>query len=379
MREYVIRAEPLPRTATKKIKRFELQKDIEENGYDTKGAPEKRAREFKDEDNRLIESNVGQAIIKIVKQNTKTEEKIHPAMSLEIDLGLDSLSRAEVFASVEQAFNIKFDGDKAANALTVGEVIKLTGELTGSENSKIVGTDFNWGKIIREADDDSPELRDILRPRAVFPFLVFVVFKSFKLLSKIFLKLEITGADELDKLKRPFLICPNHQSFLDPILVGSNFSREMIRNTFAVGASEFFQTSFMKSLARAMNTVPIDPDTQLTKALKVSATGLKHGKILTIFPEGERAFDGDLHEFKKGAAILATELDVPIVPVALDGLYKVWGRSSGKINFSKVKMRFGAPFYAKDVVTAGMDDEAKYQAVTEHLRQMIEKMLAEMR
>ena len=380
VRDYVVRAEPLPRTATRKIKRFELQKEIAENGYDAGGAPElKKQWEFTDEDNRLLESNVGRAVVKIIKQNTKTEEKIHPAMSLEIDLGLDSLSRAEVFAAIEQAFKIEFDSDRAANALTVGEVFKLTQELTGDANTQVVETDFNWGKIIREADDDSPEVRDILRNRTVFPFLVFIVFKSFKLLCKIFLQLEVTGAQDINNLKRPFIICPNHQSFIDPILVSSNFSYEMIRNTFVVGASEFFQTSFMKSLARAMNTVPIDPDTQLVKALKASATGLKHGKILTIFPEGERAFDGDLHEFKKGAAILATELDVPILPVALDGLYKVWGRSSSKINFSKVKIRFGAPFYAKDVVTGEMDDEAKYKAVITHLRQTIEEMLEETR
>jgi 1-acyl-sn-glycerol-3-phosphate acyltransferase len=140
----------------------------------------------------------------------------------------------------------------------------------------------------------------------------------------------------------------------------------------------------MKYVARMMNTVPINPDTQLLKAMKASATGLKHGKVLNIFPEGERAFDGDLHEFKKGAAILATELDVPIVPVALDGLYKVWGRSSGKINFAKVKVRFGKPFYARDILPdssapAEMTDEAKYKAVTEHLKQTIQAMLDEMR
>jgi 1-acyl-sn-glycerol-3-phosphate acyltransferase len=189
----------------------------------------------------------------------------------------------------------------------------------------------------------------------------------------------VSGAEQLDKLKRPYLVCPNHQSFIDPIIVTSNYSAETVRNTFAVGATEFFQNRFMKFVARMMNTVPIDQDTQLLKAMKASATGLKHGKVLNIFPEGERAFDGNLHEFKKGAAILATELDVPIVPVALDGLYKVWGRSSGKINFSKVKVRFGKPFYARDIVSADMPDEAKYKAVTEHLKQTIKKMLDEMR
>jgi 1-acyl-sn-glycerol-3-phosphate acyltransferase len=113
--------------------------------------------------------------------------------------------------------------------------------------------------------------------------------------------------------------------------------------------------------------------------MKASATGLKHGKVLNIFPEGTRAFDGDLQEFKKGAAILATELDLPIVPVALDGLYKVWGRSSRQFKFSKVKVRFGKPFYPKEILTSEMDNETRYQTVTQHLKQEIQIMLGEMR
>ncbi|CAN5649982.1 hypothetical protein BH24ACI2_BH24ACI2_03140 [soil metagenome] len=113
--------------------------------------------------------------------------------------------------------------------------------------------------------------------------------------------------------------------------------------------------------------------------MKAGAVGLKHGKILNIFPEGERAFDGELHSFKKGAAILAAELDLPIVPVALDGLYKVWARDSNKISLAKVKVRFGKPFYAKDVIDAKMEDEAKYEAVTAYLKAEIAAMIDEMR
>jgi len=70
---------------------------------------------------------------------------------------------------------------------------------------------------------------------------------------------------------------------------------------------------------------------------------------------------------------------VPIVPVALDGFYKVWGRSSGKINFSKTQIRFGVPFLPREVTTPEMTGEAQYAAVTEHLKQTIEAMLGEMR
>jgi long-chain acyl-CoA synthetase len=379
VRDYVIRAEPLPRTATRKIKRFELLKEIAENGYDTKGAPAKKQWVFTDEDTAMLESNVGQALIKAIKQNSKEIEKIHPDMSLEIDLGLDSLSRAEVFASLEQAFNIEFDSEKAANALTVRELIKITEEQTGSADAEVVATDFNWGKIVTETDDSMPEVQGILGDRPFFNPIVYAFFKSVGLLSKLLLRLEVTGAEELSKLERPFLVCPNHQSFLDPFIVTSVYPYKVVSNTFAVGASEFFQTSFMQFLARLLHVVPIDPDTQLLKAMKISAVGLKHGKVLNIFPEGERAFDGDLHEFKKGAAILATELNVPIIPVALDGLYKVWGRSSGKINLSKVKVHFGKPFYAKDIISPGLSDEEKYTAVTEHLKQTVKGMIDELR
>ncbi|MDQ3321532.1 MAG: AMP-binding protein [Acidobacteriota bacterium] len=379
VRDYVVRSEPLPRTATRKIKRFELQKEIEENGYDTKSAPDKKQWIFTDEESAMLESNVGRALVKAIKQNTKEVDKIHPGMNLEIDLGLDSLSRAEVFASLEQAFNIEFDSDRAGNALTVGEVIKLTGEMTGDADAEVVSTDFNWGKIVRESSDNLPEVQDILRARPIFSPVAYAFFQTVGLISKVLFKLEVTGGEQLDRLKRPYLICPNHQSFLDPFVLSSTYSYEVLNNSFVVGASMFFQSGFMRFVARMMNVVAIDPDTQLLKAIKASATGLKHGKILNIFPEGERGFDGDLHEFKKGAAILATELDLPIVPVAIDGLYKVWGRSSNKINLSKVKIRFGAPFYPREIIGEEMDDEAKYQVVTAHLKGTIAAMIAEMR
>lgn len=382
VRDYVVRPEPLPRTATRKIKRFELQKEIAEHGYDSKTLPDKKPREFTDQDNAMLDSNVGNALVKAIKQNTKDVENIHPEMSLEIDLGLDSLSRAEVFAALEQNFNIEFDSDQAANALTVGEVIKLTEEQTGSADAEIVTADFDWGDIVRQAEagENLPEIQNILHKSAFSNWIVFSVFKIFNLIFKIFLRLEVSGLEELKRIKRPFLICPNHQSFLDPFVVTSNFDAETLRNAFAVGATQFFESSFMQSIARLLNTVPIDPDTQLMKAMKAGAVGLKHGKILNIFPEGTRGFDGELHDFKKGAAILATELDLPIVPVALDGLYKVWGRNSKKINLSKVKVRFGKAFYPKDILgIESQSNEAKYEAVTAHLKETIEQMIAEMR
>jgi len=195
----------------------------------------------------------------------------------------------------------------------------------------------------------------------------------------LFMRLEVENIEVLREMKRPFLICPNHQSFLDPFILCSNYSYDIFKNTFHVGASEFFQSGPMTYVANMLHVVPVDPDTQLMRAMKAGATGLKHGKVLNIYPEGERAFDGELHQFKKGAAILATELDLPIVPVALDGVWKVWARRSWKIRPAKVKITIGRPFYAKDITPAETDPEQKYEEVTLHLKQNIADMIEKMR
>ena len=73
--------------------------------------------------------------------------------------------------------------------------------------------------------------------------------------------------------------------------------------------------------------MPVDPDSNLVPAMQAGAFGLRHGKILVLFPEGERSIDGTVKRFKKGAPILARHLGVPVVPVALHGTYEIWPRN----------------------------------------------------
>jgi len=407
VRDYMIRQEPLPRTATNKIKRFQLKKEVE-TGVIASDTSEKKTWEFRDEDESLLDTGTGRAVVAAIKQNAKDPEIIHPAMNLELDLGLDSLARAETFAALEQAFATEFDGDEAAQALTVASVIELVNK-HGGANAGNVSVDLNWGSILREADDDLPELRSVLKSRPFFGLFAWSVYKCFNFFCRGFMRLEVHGNENLEAFMpakgeelKPFIICPNHQSFLDPFVLTSNYPFRIFTNIFHVGASEFFNGTFMRWVAKMLQVVPINPDTELMKAMKAGAIGLRNGKILNIYPEGERAFDGELHNFKKGAAILATELDLPILPVAMDGLYKVWPRQSWRIRPAKVKVRFGKAFYAKDVVggklplaiaagaspehndqpSAGHqpdNPEQTYELVTKHLKQTIESMIDEMR
>lgn len=380
VREYIIRAEPLPRTATRKIKRFQLKKEIE-SGEIAGQAKEQKQWVLSAEDKALMDSPSGRAVAAAITQNLKEPQDIAPQMNLEIDLGLDSLARAETFAALEQAFDTEFNAEDAGTALTVKSVIELVKQTPSAKeldkNGGDLSLNLNWGKIVNETDESMPELRSLLKERYLFAPFAFIVMKIANLFWRVFLRLDIKGIEHIQKMEKPFLICPNHQSFIDPFVLCGNYPYRILKDTFHVGASEFFENGFMKFVAKMLNIVPVNPDTELMRAMKAGATGLKHGKVLNIYPEGERAFDGELHPFKKGAAILATELDLPIIPVALDGLQNVWARGSMRIRPAKVKIKIGKPFFAKDVTNA--NGEERYQQVTDSLRDRIDKMLTEIR
>lgn len=382
VREYLVRTEPLPRTATRKIKRFELRKQIENGEFSSNGLPEKKAWQLEAADSELLGTNLGKTVASAIRSQSKEVELIHPDMNLEIDLGLDSLSRAEFFASLEEAYKTEFTADQIASALTVRSVIDLVGSTDAAQDpSAVIAADLNWSKIVREPAD-LPDVRAILHDRRAFVGFAFIVYRLFNLFCRVFMRLEVEGVENLKKASTSassFLICPNHQSFLDPFVLCSNYPYAIFGRIFHVGASMFFENRVMRSIGRMLRVVPIDQDTQLLKAMKAGALGLKQGMILNIYPEGERAFDGKLHEFKKGAAILATELDLPIVPVALDGLHKVWARRSRRIRPAKVKIRIGEPFFPKDILSDKSEGDDRYGTVISELRSRIEIMIAEMR
>jgi 1-acyl-sn-glycerol-3-phosphate acyltransferase len=106
----------------------------------------------------------------------------------------------------------------------------------------------------------------------------------------------------------------------------------------------------MAWVARKINCVPVDADSNLVPAMKAGAFGLSHGKVLLLFPEGERSIDGTVKRFRKGATILSRHVGVPVVPVAIKGAHEAWPREGsfrwqGLLPWSRseVAVEFGEP------------------------------------
>jgi long-chain acyl-CoA synthetase len=380
--DFVLRAESLPRTSTRKVRRFEL-KDQLENARRKKRTPAAKDLVLSAADQALMESRAGRAVSAAIKQHAPEVEGIHPRMNLEIDLALDSLARAECVAATEQSLTIELKPEELPAVQTVGELIQLAiAKLNGAPekpNRTPADAEFHWHDVLTAEGTELPELRTLHGKKPAVTLLAFVVLEIIYVVARLFFRMEVEGRENLVRLTPPYLICPNHQSYIDPFLVCATYPRDVLQKTFHVGASMYFTNPTMAHLARLINIVPIDPDVQLLRAMRAGAMGLRDGKILNIYPEGQRSFDGQLLEFKKGAAILASEVKVPIVPVAIDGTYLIWPRKSWRFHLAKVRLRFGEPIYSREIAPGQKDDELVYEQVSALLKSRIQQMLAEMR
>jgi long-chain acyl-CoA synthetase len=138
---------------------------------------------------------------------------------------------------------------------------------------------------------------------------------------------------------------------------------DLFQRLFAVGTSEIFGEGFMRRLARSLNVIVVDPDANLVSAMRAGAFGLRNGKVLILYPEGERSIDGTPRIFKKGAAILSIHLQVPIVPIAIEGFYEAWPRNQSFQGFKPLKILFGDPIVPPAESEASEEAYAKLTAV----------------
>lgn len=393
--DFIVRTEPLPRTTTRKIRRYELQQQLEAAELSSLGRRNVNGFILNPAEQNLMNSPAGSIVTAIIKEHVTYAPVIHPLLNLEIDLRLDSLARVECITQVEQAIGIQFKPEETTSILTVGDLVKLAELKISSEGSsraklpsavQVTATNVvsisdksYWQEMLNGTSTNLLELQSVLNRKRLTAFLAYLLLRLIYFGARALFSMEVKGDAVLKQLKPPYLLCPNHQSYIDPFLVCSVLPLDALKHIMHVGASRYFTGFATSQLARLINVVPIDPDIYLLRAMRVGAAALREGSILNVYPEGRRSFDGQLGIFKKGAAILATELNVPIVPVAIDGTYRIWPRGSSRIRLAKVKISFGQPIEACKVASSSTNDEERYKEVTALIEKRISQMLEEIR
>ncbi len=371
---YEIWQDPLPRTTTRKLKRFELEKRVRENQKKgpTDGAEIGSRPALSAEDTKWLDRPEVQQALKIIRESSSAApEVIRPGDNLELDLGLDSMQRIELLVALEKELGGDVEESSLAEIYTVHDLVDavLESAASGKTVSRSREQPPGWTSILEDESTD-PEVLALARPGRFAEAVLYAGFRLVQIFATDRFRLLPSGLEKLPN-EGSYIISSNHQSYLDPILMSAFLPWPVFRNLFAVGTSEIFGSGLMRRLARWLRVVVVDPDANLVPAMRAGAFGLRHGRILILYPEGERSIDGTPRTFKKGAAILSIHLQVPIVPVAIEGFHDAWPRGKRFQRFAPLKVQFGDPIFPPPLA-GGL--EASYEALTTELKSRVMEM-----
>ena len=374
---YEIWQHDLPRTTTRKLKRFEIALQVRENqALGSASAEVTQEKPLSAADASWLERPEVQRALSVIREASRVKPPIiHPDYNLELDLGLDSMQRVELLVALEQELGGHLEESRLAEIYTVRELVdSVLANVLGGEIVPARAHFAGWHSVLEELPSD-PEVLALARPQHLRETVLFFLTHLLALFSYDRFQLRVGGLEKLPP-RGPFLICPNHQSFIDGLVMSGILPWNVFHDLFFVGTSEIFGTGVMRFVARCLRVMVVDPDANLIPAMRAGIFGLRHGRVLVLYPEGERSIDGTPKLFKKGAAILSIHAQVPIVPVAIEGFYDVWPRGKPFQKFSPLHIEFGDPILPP---TEEQASEAAYENLTAELKTTVVKMWEELR
>jgi long-chain acyl-CoA synthetase len=311
--KFSLMKEALPRTRLLKLKRFLFPQLEMISKEKAEAITEPEFQEYK-----LIRD-----FLKELKDIT-----IHPSDHLEIDLGLDSLDKVNLGVFLESNFGLKFTENEL---VSFPNLVRLA-ENVRDKKTKLSVEAIDWGKIFNEH-------LDLKLPKSWFTHNFMK--NGAKIFLKLYFRLKGEGIENLPD--GPFILAPNHQSFFDGLFVAVFLKNKLMKKTYFYAKEKHVQNKILKFIAAKNNVIVMDLS-DLKTSLQKMAEVLKRGKNIIIFPEGTRTQTGKIGDFKKTFAILSRELNVPIVPVAINGAYDALPRGAHFPRpWKKIKVKFLKP------------------------------------
>ena len=293
----------LPRTRLDKLQRYKLQAILkEEHGARSKEREELREPDFEEYLllKRFIESEKGITV--------------HASDHVETDLALDSLDKVSLQDFIERTFGTSVGADEMPGFPTVEALARHV----AAQKTRMEAEDVDWHQLLHEEADA------LCLPTADFAYRF--ISRLFKWYFRLYNTLSIKGQKNIPA-KGACILAPNHQSFVDGPLTLSGLPWRALGEYFFYATEEHVRGEKLRRMAAKSNIIVMERANLKNSILKLAKV-LREGHRIVIFPEGARTHDGDMVPFKKTFAILAKELDVPIVPVCICGAYEALPRGS---------------------------------------------------
>lgn len=173
-----------------------------------------------------------------------------------------------------------------------------------------------------------------------------------RLAGRIFFRFRVVHRERMIN-RGPVILASNHESYLDPPLVGSVADRAI----FFLARKTLLHGAFFGWILPKLNVIPVDQEGNDRSALKALIRILRAGEGTLVFPEGERTLDGRLRPPLPGLGFVIAKTLAPVVPMRIFGAREAWPRGSGRVRFCRITVVVGEPihFTAADLQPPGKD------------------------
>jgi long-chain acyl-CoA synthetase len=334
IRRWSVWADPdFPRTATGKIRKQAVADEVRAESHpplNSRGADEP-----------FVHGN-SSLLALIASISGAPPASLAASASLDADLKLDSLGQAQLLSAIEDRYQVELDEAALSPATTLGDLERMI-----QEGSVGAGhADYPYPRWPRRWP--IPWLRSLAFYLLVAPFVT------------VMCRPRVVGRGRLHGLRGPTLFVANHVSMVDPGMIlyalPSRFRRRLsiamagerlrgLRRGLGGGNRLGRLSDKIKYalVATVFNVFALPQKSGFRRAFAFAGEAVDDGYNLLVFPEGRTTEDGRMNSFMNGVGLLAEDLDVPITPIKIEGLFDLKRRRRYFSRPGTVTVTFGDP------------------------------------
>jgi long-chain acyl-CoA synthetase len=317
----------LPRTRLGKYRRFLVPSLYAQA---VAGGGRRAVRALTPEDMVLLRDSTAAAVWALL-QHRYPDQALDLDLNLSLDLSLDSFAWMELTILLEDRLGIHLSDADLGRIETIRDLLHLSIECAGAHSIEL------------EEQAITVDIERWLAPTGLFLMAVgFLLYALNWVAMRGLFRLHVTGAERLPAAG-PFLITPNHVSYLDGMAIAAALPLRRLRHVFwSVGVLGVFFNPLARVVSRATHLFPVDT-MHPAAGLKAATRVLKAGNVQVWFPEGWRSPDGSLQRFLPGIGQLLLRSGAPVVPAYIAGAFDALPRSRRIPKFHRITVTFGCP------------------------------------
>jgi long-chain acyl-CoA synthetase len=304
-----------------------------------------------------VDKNASFILQAVARISGEAPEGLSPSASLTTDLKLDSLGRVELLSALEDRYQIEIDEAAFTTATTLGDIERMVA--SGARDMAATAYPYpGWA------------VKPPISWLRVLCFYILIL-----PISRLMCWVRARGKDKLSGLRGPVLFVSNHVSMVDHGLILSALPGRFRRRLAIAmegerlrfwrhppeGTGLFTRLRLLAQyglVAALFNVFSLPQKSGFRRSFAYAGESVDRGYSVLVFPEGRTTPDGEMKQFMGGIGLLASDLMIPVVPVKIEGLYRLKLQRKYFARPGEVSVTFGEPVvFEKDTDPATITRE----------------------